>query len=118
MIETVDYLIVGGGRAAASAVEELVDQGVKGHITIVGAEPHLPYDRPPLSKGFLQGLDDRESLDIEGQDFYRQNRVDLILGHRATRLNGAERTVEIDDGRILGFRKLLLVPGARLRQLD
>lgn len=63
------FVIVGGGLAGAKAAEALREQGHDGRLTLIGAERHLPYERPPLSKGYLAGSDDRESFDVHDRDW-------------------------------------------------
>src|ERR1700729_1117569 len=111
MISTI--LILGGGQAGAQAVDSLRREGFAGRLALIGDEPHLPYQRPPLSKQYLAGdmADDR--LFFRHQAYYDQHRVELRLGQRATRIDAAARSVSLSDGDTLAYAPLLLCTGAR-----
>lgn len=112
------FVIVGASHAAAQAVDSLRREGHGGPIVLVGDEPGLPYQRPPLSKKCLAGEMDEGRLWIRPTAFYAQHGVECLPGRRAMRLDAAARTVELDDGRRLHYRKLLLATGARTRRID
>ncbi|HEU4513610.1 MAG TPA: FAD-dependent oxidoreductase, partial [Nocardioidaceae bacterium] len=78
------FAIAGGGLAAAKAIEELRAGGFDGRIVLVGAEQHLPYERPPLSKGYLLGKEDLDNTFVKPRDWYADHDVDLQLGTNAT----------------------------------
>src|SRR5690348_8138899 len=79
------HVILGGGMAAGYCAKELVERGLKpGELTIVSADTAVPYERPPLSKGFLAGKDSEESIRINPEDFYREHEIDLQLSCPAT----------------------------------
>ena len=111
------FVIVGGGLAGAKAAEALRDQGYDGRLTLVGDEEHLPYERPPLSKGYLAGSDARESFDVHDADWYAEHKVTLVLGKAATTLDAVAHQVGLVDGTTIGYDKLLLATGSRARQL-
>ena len=111
------FVIVGAGLAGAKAAEALRDSGFDGQISLIGAEEHLPYERPPLSKEYLTGKADRDSVFVHGQTWYRQQDIDLRLGSPAAAIDRAARQVRLADGARLPFGKLLLTTGARPRQL-
>ena len=111
------FVIVGAGLAGAKAAEALRDSGFDGQISLIGAEEHLPYERPPLSKEYLTGKADRDSVFVHGQTWYRQQDIDLRLGSPAAAIDRAARLVRLADGARLPFGKLLLTTGARPRQL-
>lgn len=111
-------VIVGGGQAAAQAAQSLRQQNFAGAITLVGEEPHPPYQRPPLSKKYLAGELARERLFLRPASFYADKSVTLELGRRVEELELAARRVRLDDGRTLGFDRLLLATGSRARRLD
>jgi 3-phenylpropionate/trans-cinnamate dioxygenase ferredoxin reductase subunit len=115
MISTI--LILGGGQAGAQAVDSLRREGFAGRLVLIGDEPHLPYQRPPLSKQYLAGelADDR--LPFRHQAFYDQHRVELKLGRRATHLDAAARRVALSDGETLDYDRLMFCTGARSRLL-
>jgi len=78
------FAIVGAGLAAGRAVQELRESGFEGHIVLYGAEPHPPYERPPLSKGYLMGTDDFESALVQPLEWYRDQDIDLRLSTTVT----------------------------------
>jgi 3-phenylpropionate/trans-cinnamate dioxygenase ferredoxin reductase component len=110
-------LIVGGGQAAAQAVETLRKRGHVGPLTLLGEENLLPYQRPPLSKKYLAGQLDADRLLIRHAAHYAEHAVDMRLGFAAVSLDAAERRVEVADGSHLEYDKLLLATGSRPRTL-
>jgi 3-phenylpropionate/trans-cinnamate dioxygenase ferredoxin reductase subunit len=108
-------VVIGGGAGSAAAVAELRKQGFDGSLTLVSAENTVPYERPPLSKGFLLGTSGQ--VPVKDAAWYEQASVELILGSRATRLDLAARTVTLSGGAILGYDQLLLATGVRPRVL-
>jgi len=111
-------IIVGAGQAAAQAIQTLVQKSYAGRVTVIGEEPHPPYQRPPLSKKYLSGDLERKRLYIRPIDFYAQNGIDLVLGARAEQIDRAGRRVILGDGRGLGYDELLLATGSRVRIMD
>ena len=108
-------VVIGGGASSAAAVAELRKQGFDGSLTLVSAENTVPYERPPLSKGFLLGTSGQ--VPVKDAAWYEQASVELILGSRATRLDLAARTVTLSGGAVLGYDQLLLATGVRPRVL-
>jgi 3-phenylpropionate/trans-cinnamate dioxygenase ferredoxin reductase subunit len=108
-------LVVGGGFAAGHAVTTLRAEGFRGGITVVGAEPHQPYERPPLSKDYLQGKAERDSVFVHPSSWYSENDVELRLGASVTAIDAATRTVTVADGGELSADAILVVTGARPR---
>jgi NADPH-dependent 2,4-dienoyl-CoA reductase/sulfur reductase-like enzyme len=111
------FVIVGGGLAGAVAAQTLREEGYAGPLVVVGAEPDRPYERPPLSKGYLTGAQDRESVFAQPADWYVNNDVRLLTGVRATAIDPAGHTVAIDGGEQLRYVKLLLATGSTPRTL-
>lgn len=111
-------LIVGGGQAGAQAAASLRQEGFGGRVLLIGAEPMLPYQRPPLSKAFLAGELPRERLLIKPEAFYRQADVESLLGVAATTLDAQDKRLTLGNGEQLAFDQLLLATGGRPRQLD
>jgi 3-phenylpropionate/trans-cinnamate dioxygenase ferredoxin reductase subunit len=111
------FVIVGAGLAGAKAAEALRGSGFDGQISLIGAEEHLPYERPPLSKDYLIGKADRDSVFVHDQTWYRQQDIDLRLGSPASAIDRAARQVRLANGARLPFGKLLLTTGARPRRL-
>jgi 3-phenylpropionate/trans-cinnamate dioxygenase ferredoxin reductase subunit len=110
-------VIIGAGQAAAQAVATLRAEGFAGALTIVGDEPFAPYQRPPLSKAYLQGTFERERLFLKPDAFYTEAHCELILGIAATAIDREKRTVALADGRAIPYDKLLLATGARVRKI-
>jgi 3-phenylpropionate/trans-cinnamate dioxygenase ferredoxin reductase subunit len=108
-------VIVGGGQAAAQAIDILRKRGHQGPITLIGDEPLLPYQRPPLSKKFLAGSLDRDRLLIRHTQHYLDLAVDLRLGFAAVAIDRVRRRVEIADGSHVEYDKLLLATGSSAR---
>ena len=112
------FIIVGGGLAGALAAETLREEGFDGRITLLGEEPHRPYERPPLSKDYLQGKADRDSIFAHPEPWYADHAVELRLGTAVTSLDPAARTVTTASGVQLGYDKLLLTTGSTPRRLS
>ncbi len=105
-------VIVGGGAAGNAAAEGLRREGYGGEVTLVGADPSLPCDRPNLSKDFLAGSAPEEWVFLRPAEFYREHGIVLELGTEAVRLDPAARTLALADGRTLAWDALLLATGA------
>src|SRR3954467_389442 len=112
-----NIVVVGAALAGARAVPGLREGGHEGPITLVGAEPHLPYERPPLSKGYLMGNDELDAVFVHPQEWYAEHDVTLRLSTRATAIARAARRVRLDDGEDLPYDRLLLATGAVPRPL-
>ncbi len=110
-------VIIGAGQAAAQAIASLRSEGFAGQITLVGDEPYLPYQRPPLSKAYLMGTLERERLFLKPEAFYAEAHCETIFGQAATRIDRKVKTVELQDGRKLPYDKLLLATGSRVRKI-
>lgn len=106
-------VIVGAGLASARAIESLRTAGHDGPITLVGDEPHLPYDRPPLSKELLAGEANAGDDSIHPLSFYEENRVQRIVGRPAVGLDVERRIVRLDCGGAIGYDELLIATGSR-----
>lgn len=111
-----NIVVIGAGLTGANAVEELRNQGYSGDITLIGAEPHLPYERPPLSKGLLLGTAEPGSVFAHDHDWYADHQVDLRLGSPVTELDLGRRHVGVARTRI-AYDRLLLATGASPRRL-
>jgi len=109
------FAIVGAGLAGARAAETLRAEGFDGRVVLFGAEAHLPYERPALSKGYLQGTADAPF--VHPAEWYAEQDVDLRLGTRVTALDPAAHEVETADGDRLRYTKLLLTTGSSVRRL-
>jgi 3-phenylpropionate/trans-cinnamate dioxygenase ferredoxin reductase subunit len=111
-------VIVGGGQAAAQAVQSLRQLGFAGSIALFCDEPYPPYQRPPLSKKYLAGELPRERLLLRPAAFYAEKGVTLELGARVEEIEPAARRVRLADGRTLSYDRLMLATGSRARALD
>jgi 3-phenylpropionate/trans-cinnamate dioxygenase ferredoxin reductase subunit len=111
------FVIVGSGLAAGKAVEQLRAGGFDGALILYGEEHHLPYERPPLSKGYLTGADPLDSAFVHDPGWYDEHDVDLRLGTRVTALDTATHEVADEAGRRQRYDKLLLATGASPRHL-
>jgi 3-phenylpropionate/trans-cinnamate dioxygenase ferredoxin reductase component len=114
---TSTILIVGAGQAGAQAVDTLRREGFGGRLVLIGDEPHLPYQRPPLSKQFLAGEMTAERLPFRHHAFYEQHRIELKLGLPALSIDPVGRRVTLADAQVLSYDRLLLSLGARSRPL-
>ena len=110
------YVIVGAGMAGGKAAETLREEGFDGRIVLVGAEPHRPYERPPLSKDYLRGESGMAWLQ-EDEGWYSENEVELRTSTVAESIDAGERAVVLSDGERLGFDRLLIATGAEPRRL-
>ncbi|MFC5813712.1 NAD(P)/FAD-dependent oxidoreductase [Nonomuraea harbinensis] len=111
------YVIAGGGLAAAKAAEALREQGYDGRLVLAGAEPHLPYERPPLSKSYLQGKSERDKIFVHDAAWYAEQQVEVLTGTSVTAVDRAAHQVTLSDGARLDYAKLLLATGATPRRL-
>jgi 3-phenylpropionate/trans-cinnamate dioxygenase ferredoxin reductase subunit len=111
------FVIVGAGLAGAKAAETLRAEGFDGPVVLVGEERELPYERPPLSKGYLLGAAERASAQVHDAGWYTAHDIDLRTGVRATSLDAAAHRVRLDTGEALPYAKLLLATGSSARHL-
>lgn len=105
------YLIIGGGLAGGRACQGIRRVDTEGSVTVIAGEKHLPYQRPPLSKGYLTGKQGLDRVYVKDDAFYAENHIELIQGVRATQVDRAAHSVLLEDGRILRYDKLLLATG-------
>ncbi|MFE3253931.1 NAD(P)/FAD-dependent oxidoreductase [Streptomyces sp. NPDC059209] len=111
------FVIVGAGLAGAKAAETLRDEGFDGPIALLGEENERPYERPPLSKGYLQGKEERETAFVHPSGWYAEHGVDLRMGTTVTAIDPAAHEVTLSDGDRVGYAKLLLTTGSSPRRL-
>jgi len=106
-------VIVGAGHAGGTAAALLRQYGYEGPITMIGDEPIAPYQRPPLSKAWLKGEADADSLALKPVEFYAENQIDFRPSVTATALNRGAKTVALSDGSTVAYDTLILATGAR-----
>lgn len=114
-----NVLIVGAGEAGLGVANELRTLGFAGTITIVGDEPMLPYQRPPLSKGYMSGVEDEESLELRAPEFLREHAIEVWPGRRVASVDLGDQggSVIFDDSTSLTFDRLAITTGAAAREL-
>jgi 3-phenylpropionate/trans-cinnamate dioxygenase ferredoxin reductase subunit len=118
MPEAIDYLIVGGGVAGGHAVFEIRKHDKSGTILVVNEEDQFPYDRPPLSKGYLAGRKKRRELFFRADSYYQRNKVEVLREHHVKSIDASHRIITLDDGREIPYKSLLLATGGRVRKLE
>jgi 3-phenylpropionate/trans-cinnamate dioxygenase ferredoxin reductase component len=111
------FVIVGAGLAGAKAAETLRAEGFDGRLLLLGEEPERPYERPPLSKAYLRGEADRDSLYVHPERFYADKDIELRPSTPVRSIAPAARQVELAGGERIGYQRLLLATGARPRRL-
>ena len=109
-------IVIGAGQAGASLVARLRKDGFAEDITLIGAESHLPYQRPPLSKAYLLGEMEMERLFLRPESFYSENKITLRLGQRVTEIDPKAKTVTISD-EVISYDELALTTGSDPRRL-
>jgi 3-phenylpropionate/trans-cinnamate dioxygenase ferredoxin reductase subunit len=114
----VEYLLIGGGLASGNCAAQLRRAGADGSILLVGREPDLPYDRPPLSKGYLQGKESRAQALMKDAAFYEEQSIEVLTRTSAMKLDLEARTVKLSNKQEIGFGQALLATGANVRRLN
>ena len=112
------YLIVGASLCGAKAAETLREEGFGGRVILIGSETELPYERPPLSKGYLLGKEEKAVIYVHQEGWYAEHDVDLRRGVTVASVDPAGRTVTIADGETMAYDRLLLATGASPRRLN
>lgn len=110
-------VILGAGAAGNAAAQQLRQSGYEGRLVLISREKELPYDRPPLSKGYLSGEEERESLTLRPAAFFQDADIELFLGRKVTEIDTKSRRASLADGGILAFDALLLATGGIPRRL-
>jgi 3-phenylpropionate/trans-cinnamate dioxygenase ferredoxin reductase component len=117
MTDGTRFVIVGASLAGAKAAEALRGEGFEGRLTLIGEESELPYERPPLSKEYLMGKAERQTVFVHDSDWYRDNDVELRLGTRISTIDRGGHRVITEAGEEIGYDRLLLTTGASPRTL-
>jgi len=112
-----DYVIIGGGLAGQRAVKGVRKVDTEGSTAVITREPHVPYERPPLSKGYLMGKEGVSAVYPEDESWYEEMDVDVMQGVRANDVDTGAHMVTLDDGRELSYGKLLLATGGHAWRL-
>ena len=113
----VDYALIGGGLAAGNCARWLREAGADGSILLIGREPDLPYNRPPCSKGYLQGTESRAETLFRAREWYAEQDIEVLTRTSAMKLDLSARTVALSTKQEVGFDKALLATGANVRRL-
>src|SRR5438093_5812081 len=111
-------VIVGASLAGATAAATLREEGFDGEIRLIGAEAQLPYNRPPLSKGYLRQQERFEDQLVKPAAYYTEQRIELTLGVRATAIDATQKLVELEGGERVAYDRLLVATGGRNRTLS
>jgi 3-phenylpropionate/trans-cinnamate dioxygenase ferredoxin reductase subunit len=114
---TETILVAGAGLAGFQVAASLREMGHEGRIVVVGDEPHTPYHRPPLSKGYLSGATDEDRAAMRPASFYADKRIELVTGHKVVALDRAHHHAALDDDRVLKYGQFVFAVGARNRPL-
>jgi 3-phenylpropionate/trans-cinnamate dioxygenase ferredoxin reductase subunit len=114
----VDYLLIGGGLASGNCARWLRESGAEGSVVLVGRESDLPYDRPPLSKGYLRDEESRDDVRFRHPEWYEEHQIEALTRTSAMKLNLEARTVTLSNRQEIGFGKALLATGANVRRLN
>jgi len=112
-MKSTKYLLIGGGLASSQAAKQIRKADPQSPITLVGDEPYVPYDRPPLSKEFLRGEKPREALFFDPEQYLRDHGIDLILGVAVKQLDLPNKTAILAKGEPMTFEKALIATGGR-----
>jgi 3-phenylpropionate/trans-cinnamate dioxygenase ferredoxin reductase subunit len=113
----VDYLLIGGGLAAGNCARWLREEGAAGSVLLVGREPDPPYNRPPLSKGYLQGKESRDEVIFRPDDWWHEQEIELMIRTSVMKLDPSERVVTLSTKDEVEFDKALVATGANVRRL-
>jgi 3-phenylpropionate/trans-cinnamate dioxygenase ferredoxin reductase subunit len=114
---SVDHLLIGGGLAAANCARWLREEGGEGSVLLVGREPHPPYNRPPLSKGYLQDSEPLEEVLFRPDEWWEEQRIELMTRTSVMKLDAEERVATLSTKDTVRFDKALLATGANVNRL-
>jgi 3-phenylpropionate/trans-cinnamate dioxygenase ferredoxin reductase component len=114
----VDYLLIGGGLASANCARWLRESGADGSILLIGREPDAPYNRPPCSKGYLQGAESREDTLFRPAEWWDEQDIELLTRTSVMSLDSQARTAKLSTKQEIEFDKALIATGANVRRLN
>jgi 3-phenylpropionate/trans-cinnamate dioxygenase ferredoxin reductase component len=112
------HLLIGGGLASANCARWLRESGAEGEVLLVGREPDPPYNRPPCSKGYLQGKESREDTWFRPNDWWAEQRIELMTRTSVTKLDTAAKEATLSTGEVVGYDTALVATGANVRRLN
>ena len=112
------FVVIGGGLAGAKTAEALRERGFEGRLVLFAAEPHLPYERPPLSKDYLKTGDKLEDVFVHDEDWYAAHDVEMRIGTAVARIDRDARQVVTDAGERTAYDRLVLATGSSPRRLS
>ena len=118
MAEPLSVVVVGAGLAGGNAALELARLAPDGHVTLIGSEAHLPYQRPPLSKGFLRGTEPFDAAFVAPRAEYERLGIELMLGRRALELEPESKRIRLEGDELIPYDRLLIATGGRKRHLS
>ena len=118
MADRLSLVVVGAGLAGGNAALELARLAPDAHITLIGSETHLPYQRPPLSKGFLRGTEPFDAALVAPRTEYERLGVELMLGRRAVELEPESKRIRLDGEELIPYDRVLIATGGRKRHLS
>tara|TARA_B100001559_G_scaffold187499_1_gene156934 strand:- start:113 stop:1318 length:1206 start_codon:yes stop_codon:yes gene_type:complete len=111
-------VIIGCGQAGGQAAASLRQEKYEGPITMIGQEPYIPYQRPPLSKQYLSGEQEKEKLNLRQASFYSEKEINLLLGTSVVSVDPLQKELQLDTGETVTYDKLLIASGGRPRKLE
>lgn len=114
----VDFALIGGGLAAANCAVALREKGAEGSILLIGREPDLPYNRPPCSKGYLQGSESRPEVLVQPASWYAEQQVEALSRVSVVSLDVSERVISLSDKQTVSFENALIATGANVRRTN
>jgi 3-phenylpropionate/trans-cinnamate dioxygenase ferredoxin reductase component len=114
----VEHLLIGGGLASANCARWLRESGAEGEILLVGREPDPPYNRPPCSKGYLQGSETREDAYFRPREWWEEQRIELLTRTSVTKLDTAAKQATLSNKEVVAYDTALLATGANVRRLN
>jgi len=117
-VRKVDHLLIGGGLASANCARWLREAGGEGEIMLVGREPDPPYNRPPCSKGYLQGSETREDTWFRPREWWQDQRIDLRTRTSVTKLDVGAKQATLSSREVVAYESALLATGANVRRLN
>ena len=112
------FIVLGAGAAGMNAVETLRQKGFQGEIILVSESTYLPYDRTKLSKGYLQGDTNEDSLPLRDCEFYKRHDIELLFGLAVIKVDVSSKSITFEDDSTLSYDSLLIATGGRARELD